>query len=47
MKGLPGPYVKSFIDNIGCEGLYKMLKAFDDKNAYAQCTVAFCVKSGQ
>ena len=35
LKGLPGPYIKSFLDGVGREGLYKMISAFDDKSAYA------------
>ena len=41
-KGLPGPYIKDFLTNLGREGLYNMLQGFDDKSAYAQCTFAFC-----
>ena len=25
LKGLPGPYIKDFLGNVGREGLYKML----------------------
>ena len=42
MKGLPGPYIKDFLGKLGRQGLYDMLKGFDDKTAYAQCTFAFC-----
>jgi len=35
LKGLPGPYIKSFLDKLGREGLYKMVKGFDDHTAYA------------
>jgi len=41
-KGLPGPYVKWFLEKVGPEGLYKMLVGFEDKTAYAVCTFAFC-----
>ena len=41
-KGLPGPYIKDFLGNVGRQGLYDMLRGFDDKSAYAQCTFAFC-----
>ena len=37
---LPGPYVKWFLDAGGHEGLNNMLAAYDDKTAFAQCTVA-------
>lgn len=42
MKGLPGPYIKDFLGKLGRQGLYDMLKGFEDKTAYAQCTYAFC-----
>ena len=39
--GLPGPYIKWFLENLKPEGLYKMLSAFEDKSAYAQCVFAY------
>ena len=42
LGGMPGPYIKDFLDNAGREGLYKMLVGFEDKSAYAQCIFAFC-----
>lgn len=41
MKGLPGPYIKWFLDKLGPDGLYKMLDAWDDKSAEAVCTFAY------
>ncbi|KAJ8687038.1 hypothetical protein QAD02_022832 [Eretmocerus hayati] len=41
LKGLPGPYIKWFLDKLGPEGLYKMLTGFDDKGAHAVCTFAY------
>ncbi|XP_066587713.1 inosine triphosphate pyrophosphatase [Prorops nasuta] len=41
-KGLPGPYIKWFLDSIGPEGLYKMLHGWEDKTAEAICTFAYC-----
>ena len=46
LKGLPGPYIKDFLGNVGRQGLFDMLKGFDDKSAYAQCTFAFCQGKG-
>ena len=37
MNGLPGPYIKWFLDGMGREGLYKMIKSFDDHSGYAMC----------
>jgi len=34
---LPGPYIKWFMDSIGCVGLDKMLAGFEDKTAHALC----------
>ena len=45
-KGLPGPYIKDFLTNVGREGLYKMVEGFEDRSAYAQCTFAFCRGKG-
>jgi len=41
LKGLPGPYIKWFLDKLKPEGLHKMLSAYDDKTAYALCTFAY------
>ncbi|TPX36444.1 hypothetical protein SeLEV6574_g08041 [Synchytrium endobioticum] len=40
LNGLPGPYIKWFLESVGHHGLNKMLAAFDDKTAYALCTFA-------
>jgi inosine triphosphate pyrophosphatase len=36
-KGLPGPYIKYFLQKVGTDGLYKMVENWDDQSAYAQC----------
>uniref|UniRef100_UPI00358E3AD8 inosine triphosphate pyrophosphatase n=1 Tax=Myxine glutinosa TaxID=7769 RepID=UPI00358E3AD8 len=41
LGGLPGPYIKWFLDKLKPEGLYKLLAAFDDKSARAVCTFAY------
>ena len=41
LNGLPGPYIKWFVESLGNEGLSKLLYGFDDKSAYAQCVVSF------
>ncbi|KAL0078537.1 inosine triphosphate pyrophosphatase [Phycomyces blakesleeanus] len=46
MKGLPGPYIKWFFDALGHDGLNKMLEGFEDKSAYALCTIGFCKGPG-
>ena len=42
LGGMPGPYIKDFLNAAGREGLYKMLHGFEDKSAYAQCIFGFC-----
>lgn len=39
--GLPGPYVKWFLEKMGHAGLNTMLDGFQDKTGYAQCTIAY------
>jgi len=41
MKGLPGPYIKWFLEKLGHEGLNRMLSGFGDYSAYAECTFTF------
>ncbi len=41
LQGMPGPYIKSFYEAMGNEGLAKILTGFSDKSAYAQCVVSF------
>ena len=40
LKGLPGPYVKWFLQSLGHQGLNDMLAAYEDKTAYAQTVFA-------
>ncbi|KAJ5193755.1 Ham1-like protein, partial [Penicillium cf. griseofulvum] len=47
LKGLPGPYIKFFMENVGHEGLNKMLDGFEDRTAEAVCTFAFCRGPGE
>jgi inosine triphosphate pyrophosphatase len=42
LHGLPGPYIKWFLDKLGHDGLNKLLAGYEDKTAYAQCVFAFC-----
>ncbi|KAM9683000.1 inosine triphosphate pyrophosphatase isoform 2-T2 [Dama dama] len=41
LGGLPGPYIKWFLEKLKPEGLYQLLEGFQDKSAYALCTFAF------
>ncbi|KAI9786813.1 MAG: nucleoside triphosphate pyrophosphohydrolase ham1 [Geoglossum umbratile] len=47
LKGLPGPYVKWFLCDIGLEGLNNLLAAYDDKSAQAVCTFAYSEGPGK
>ncbi|CAG9464443.1 unnamed protein product [Pedinophyceae sp. YPF-701] len=46
MDGLPGPYIKWFLEKLGHSGLNAMLAGFEDKSAYAQCIFAFSLGPG-
>jgi inosine triphosphate pyrophosphatase len=41
LGGMPGPYVKWFLKNLGIHGMVKMLDSFPDKTAYAKCVFAY------
>ena len=41
LHGLPGPYIKWFLEKLHHEGLNRMLAGFEDKTAYAQCIFAY------
>ena len=47
LGGLPGPYIKWFLEKTGHEGLNNLLAAYPDKSAYAQCIFAFSPGPGQ
>lgn len=44
LGGLPGPYIKWFLEKLGNEGLNKLLAAYPDKSAYALCTFSIMYK---
>ncbi len=46
LGGLPGPYIKDFMEKTGHAGLNNILAAYPDKSAYAQCIFAFCAGPG-
>lgn len=41
LNGMPGPYIKWFLEKCGHAGLNKMLDGFDDRSAYAHSIFAF------
>lgn len=40
--GMPGPFIKWFQEKLKSEGLYRILRDYEDKSAEAICTLAFC-----
>jgi inosine triphosphate pyrophosphatase len=46
LKGLPGPYIKDFLEKLGTTGLNTLLQGFEDKSAYAQCIFGLGNKEG-
>lgn len=46
LGGLPGPYVKHFLQTIGNEGIVRMLSSFKDKSAVSRTTIAYCLGDG-
>ena len=40
--GLPGPYIKWYLDKLGVDGLPRLLADFEDKTGYALCTFGYC-----
>ncbi|KAH7926794.1 Maf/Ham1 [Leucogyrophana mollusca] len=44
--GLPGPYIKHFMKNLGHEGLNNLLVGFPTTEAWALCTFAYCSGPG-
>ncbi|MBR9691864.1 RdgB/HAM1 family non-canonical purine NTP pyrophosphatase [Candidatus Woesearchaeota archaeon] len=42
LKGLPGQYIKEFLDKLGLKGVCNLLATYDDKSAEAVCMVGYC-----
>lgn len=45
IRGLPGPYIKEFIDKFGMEGIFELTQKLQNSNATARCIVGFGVKN--
>jgi non-canonical purine NTP pyrophosphatase (RdgB/HAM1 family) len=41
LKGLPGPLIKWFLQTIGCEGIFEIVKKFDNTNAEARTILGY------
>ncbi|EPT00815.1 hypothetical protein FOMPIDRAFT_1030251 [Fomitopsis schrenkii] len=46
LNGLPGPYIKYFMQEIGHDGLNRLLVGFPTTNAWALCTFAYSAGPG-
>lgn len=44
--GLPGPYIKWYLDKLGVDGLPRLLADFEDKTGEAVCTFGYCEGQG-
>ena len=47
LGGLPGVYIKWFLEKTGHEGLNNLLAAYEDKTAYAQCIFSLSLGEGE
>jgi inosine triphosphate pyrophosphatase len=47
LNGMPGVFIKWFLDSCGHEGLNRMIADYEDKSAYAQTVVAFSTGPGE
>mmetsp|Transcript_6441 Transcript_6441/g.7368 ORF Transcript_6441/g.7368 Transcript_6441/m.7368 type:complete len:209 (+) Transcript_6441:110-736(+) len=47
LGGLPGVYIKWFLEKTGHSGLNNLLHAYEDKSAYAQCIFAYTAGVGE
>jgi len=41
LNGLPGVYIKWFMEKLGTDGLFRLLRSYEDKSAYAMCIFAY------
>ncbi len=39
--GLPGPYIKDFLNRIGAEGIYELIHKYEDHSVQVICLVAY------
>uniref|UniRef100_A0A6B2LIC9 Inosine triphosphate pyrophosphatase n=1 Tax=Arcella intermedia TaxID=1963864 RepID=A0A6B2LIC9_9EUKA len=47
LGGLPGPYIRWFLQGCGAEGVHKMLQGFGDYSAYAETIFSFTSGPGE
>jgi inosine triphosphate pyrophosphatase len=42
LKGLPGVYIKHFLEKLGRKGLFNLLKPYEDKGGEAVAMIGYC-----
>lgn len=47
LGGMPGPYIKHFLDKTSLATLYNILANYDDKSAHAVACIAYCEGPGK
>ena len=47
LNGMPGVYIKWFLEKCGHDGLNRMVDGFEDRSAYAQTIIAFTTGVGE
>ncbi|CBH16124.1 hypothetical protein, conserved [Trypanosoma brucei gambiense DAL972] len=47
LGGMPGPYVRWFLDAVGPIGLAKMLNGFESRSAQVDCVFTYCASPGE
>lgn len=47
LGGMPGVYIRYFLESVGPSGICRMLKDFEDKSCFAQCIYAYCAGPSQ
>jgi inosine triphosphate pyrophosphatase len=41
LRGLPGPYIRTFLEHLGDDGLYALISQFQDRSWTAICTLGY------
>lgn len=46
LNGLPGPFIKWFLDTVGAEGVYKFASQYENRAAHAVVTIGYISADG-
>jgi inosine triphosphate pyrophosphatase len=41
LRGLPGPYIRTFLEHLGEDGLFSLISKFEDRSCSALCTIGY------